>query len=195
MRPRAAPVVGPAEIARGFAAPLDATFYRRTTDRVALELLGQRLVRRDPAGWRAGRITETESYGAGDPANHAYLGPTRRNRSMFGPPGTLYVYRIHQVHCANVVTGFGTAVLLRSVEPLLGLEGDPRGPGRLCRSFGIGRSDDGASLIDGGLRIAPGAAPHEPIARTPRIGIRYAVDRPLRFALSGSRWVSGPRPA
>jgi DNA-3-methyladenine glycosylase len=193
MRPGPAPVATSAEVGRAFRSCFDSAFYDRPTDVVARALLGQWLLRRTPTGWRAGRITETEAYVDGDAANHAVLGPTLRNRSMFGPPGTLYVYRIHQVHCANVVTGHGTAVLLRSVEPLLGLAGDPRGPGRLCREFSISRSEDRTSLLDGPVRIAPGRGPTGRIVRGARVGIRRDVDRRLRFAISGSRWVSSPR--
>jgi DNA-3-methyladenine glycosylase len=193
MRPRPASVASASELARAFRAPLARPFFDRPTQVVARSLLGRWIVRRGPDGWRAGRITETEAYVAGDAANHAVLGPTLRNRSMFGPPGTLYVYRIHQVHCANVVTGFGTAALLRSMEPLAGTGGDPRGPGRLCRALGIDRDLDGTSLIDGPVRIAPGPGPSPRFERGRRVGIRWAADRPLRFAIVGSRWVSAPR--
>lgn len=145
---------------------------------------------------RSARIVETEAYLTGDPASHAYSGPTRRNRSMFGRPGTLYVFRIHQVVCANVVTRRGEAVLLRAAEPLDGLLGDLRGPGRLCRALGITLELDGSDLLDGPVRILPGRGPRtEPIVAGPRVGIRRAADRPLRYALEANRWVSRPRPA
>lgn len=193
MRPGPAPVAGPSGVERAFHSPLGRAFYARPTEVVARDLIGRWLIREIGGQLRAGRITETEAYVAGDRANHAVLGPTLRNRSMFGPPGTLYVYRVHQVHCANAVTGHGTAVLLRSVEPLQGLAGDPRGPGRLCREFSLGPHDDGTSLLDGSVRIAPGPGPAGPVLRGRRIGIRRDAHRPLRFALGGSRWVSSPR--
>jgi DNA-3-methyladenine glycosylase len=193
MRPGSAPVVDPASIERAYRTPFDRAYYDRPTAIVARDLLGQWLIRRTPQGARAGRITETEAYVSGDAANHAVLGPTLRNRSMFGPPGTLYVYRVHQVHCANAVTGYGTAVLLRSVEPHRGVAGDPRGPGRLCRAFDLTRSHDGTSLVDGPLRIAPSGVPVGPILTGRRIGIRLDAERPLRFAIAESPWVSSPR--
>jgi len=193
MRPRPAPLVDPRSVARAFATPWGQAFYARPTIEVAWALLGQWLIRRLPDGWRVGRITETEAYIAGDAANHAVLGPTLRNRSMFGPPGTLYVYRVHQVHCANAVTGYGTAVLLRSVEPLLGVPGDPRGPGRLCRAFALDRAHDGTSLLTGPVRIAASGASVARVLVGRRIGIRLDAHRPLRFVVSGSRWVSSPR--
>ena len=99
---------------------LGAAFFDRPTRRVARELLGAVFRTRGPGGVRAVRLVEVEAYVARDPANHAFGGPTRRNRSMFGPPGTLYVYRIHRVVCANVVTRPGQAVLIRAGEPLAG---------------------------------------------------------------------------
>ena len=185
----------------GSSSRLGRRFFDRPTARVARELLGVLLSvgpARDP---RVVRIVETEAYVGRDPANHAFRGPTRRNRSMFGRPGTLYVYRIHQVVCANLVTRPGEAVLLRAGEPLTpGLVG-PSGPGRLCRSLGIALDDDGTDVVRGGrvslARRRPGERDRGgrgAVVAGPRIGIRRAADRPLRFALAGNPWVSRPRP-
>ncbi|HZY92937.1 MAG TPA: DNA-3-methyladenine glycosylase [Thermoplasmata archaeon] len=178
----------------GDAAPLPRPFYDRPTARVARELLGARLARRMEAGWRLARIVETEAYVGSDPASHAYRGETPRNRSMFLAPGTLYVYRIHQVHCANVTTRRGQAVLLRAAEPLSPDLGDLRGPGRLCRGFGLTRRDDGCDLVTGTVRLLPRVGPRLTAIAAPRVGIRKATDRMLRFAVRGNPWVSSPRP-
>lgn len=176
-----------------FQTPLPHAFYDRPVLAVARGLLGQLVVRPDVAGWQVGRVVETEAYGQGDPASHSAGGPTVRNRSMFAGPGTLYVYRIHQVHCANAVTRRGEAVLLRALEPVAGRWNRPSGPGRLCRELGLDRSLDGTDLTTGPVRIV--AAPGRfPAVRGPRVGIRRAAERPWRFALKGSRWVSSPRP-
>ncbi len=170
-------------------------FFDRRTTRVARELLGAELWVAQGARRRSIRIVETEAYIARDEANHANLGMTRRNRSMFGPPGTLYVYRIHQVVCANLVTRPGQAVLIRSGEPIGHLHGPTHGPGRLCRTLGITIEDDGADAVRG-RRVGVRAAPERGFAVWvgPRVGVSNARDRPLRFAVIDSPFLSSPRP-
>jgi len=168
--------------------------FDRPTVRVARELLGAWLVVRQGQRRLSARIVETEAYVARDAASHTFRGPTRHNRSMFGPPGTLYVYRIHQVVCANVVTQPGQAVLLRAAEPGPGLRGDTRGPGRLCRTLGITLLDDGSDVVHGRVEVRSGARRTERIVVGPRVGISRGARRRLRYALDGNRWVSLPRP-
>lgn len=165
-------------------------FFDRPTVAVARALLGCVL----RVGERAVRIVETEAYVANDPANHAFRGPTERNRSMFGAPGTLYVYRIHQVVCANLVTRRGEAVLLRAGEPMTQGLASPSGPGRLCRALGIQLSDDGTpATANPRIRVEPRLGVRGRVAVGRRVGIRRATDRRLRFALAESPWVSRPR--
>lgn len=175
--------------------PLPRAFYDRPTVRVARALLGCRLVRSGPGGLREARIVETEAYVANDPASHAFRGPTRRNRSMFDRPGTLYVFRIHQVYCANAVTRAGEAVLLRAAEPVSEGLARAHGPGRLCRAFSLTVADDGADLTRGSVRILPRNRPlGGRIVAARRVGISRGVERLLRFALEGNPHVSTPRP-
>jgi DNA-3-methyladenine glycosylase len=180
---------------RGAGRRLGRAFFDRPTAAVARALLGARLAVRVARGVRAARLVETEAYVARDPANHAWRGPTARNLAMFGPPGTLYVYRIHQVVCANLVTRPGEAVLLRAAAPLGALRAHLSGPGRLCRGLGITIHDNGQDAATG-RRLSLYAAPPNrgKVVRGPRVGIRRARARPLRFALAHERAVSRPRP-
>ena len=84
---------------------LERDFYARDIVTLARDLLGRVLVRELPGQRLSGVIVETEAYGGADDAgSHAFRGATRRNRSMFGPPGHAYVYRIYGVHhCLNLV--------------------------------------------------------------------------------------------
>jgi DNA-3-methyladenine glycosylase len=178
---------------------------------VARALLGKTLWRRAEAGLTAGVIVETEAYdGANDPASHAWRGRTRRNAVMFGPPGRAYVYFTYGMHyCLNAVTGpagRASAVLLRALQPLVGLdimrerrgahipERDlARGPGRLCQALGITTADDRTDLASDALWISEAAedASAFSIAATPRIGVTRAAERPWRFVICDNRWVSG----
>jgi DNA-3-methyladenine glycosylase len=191
--------------------PLPTRFFARDTKRVARDLLGCVLETRVRGVRTAGRIVEVEAYvGPHDPAAHGYRWrKTARNARLFGPPGSCYVYFIYGNHwCANVVTerdGYPSAVLLRALEPLTGVDvmrrrrrtGVPRlwcsGPGRLCQALGITGSLDGESLAGPRIRIfRPLGQQPLRIVTSPRIGITRAADWPLRFCVEGSPWLSRP---
>lgn len=201
------------KVARGVpSAPLPGRFYARDTVRVARALLGCVLETRVNGTVTAGRIVETEAYvGPEDPACHGWRNRrTARNAALFGPPGTVYVYRSYGIHwCLNAVTereGAPTAVLIRALEPLAGLAAMARrrgtdderllcaGPGRLCQALGVNGRHDGESLVRGVVRMLPGDGPRPRIRSGPRIGITRAADWPLRFWVAGSGYVSRPGP-
>lgn len=154
-----------------------------------------------------GLIVETEAYEATDPASHSFVGPTARNRVMFGPVGHAYVYRIHGHCCFNIVGGeeCGSAALIRALQPTRGLDvmaarrgtSDPRklcsGPGRLCAALGVTIARDGSPLHGSPFALLPRAAEPEIVAG-PRIGITEAAERPWRFGLAGSAYLSRPFP-
>src|SRR5688572_20527763 len=180
--------------------PLPRVFYSRDPIAVARELVGKRLLRSTDDGITAGRIVETEAYlSSRDAACHATRGMTRKNATMFGPAGHAYVYMIHAKWCLNAVTedvGLGSAVLIRAIEPLQGIElmrlrrgkEDPRdlarGPARLCQALAVSKIHDGWDLTIGReLWIADDVADALPlrVVRSPRIGISSATHRLLRF--------------
>jgi DNA-3-methyladenine glycosylase len=190
-------------------APLPPAFYSRPAREVAPSLIGHVLVSTLGGERTVGRIVETEAYtGPDDPASHAAvrIGRTLRNEAMFGPPGTAYVYRSYGIHwCLNAVTdarGYPGAVLIRALEPMEGLsvmrarrgtrDRDlARGPGRLTEALGITGQEDGHELTEPPLLLCQGEAlPTDAIEVGPRIGISRAVERPLRFTLRGSRYLS-----
>src|SRR5204863_10210599 len=142
---------------------------------VAEALLGRVLVHETRAGRVGGRIVEVEAYvGGDDPASHARAGRTRRNASMWGEPGHAYIYFTYGMHhCLNVVTereGFPAAILIRALEPTVGLDllrtRRPHlaerhllsGPGRVCAGLGLGREQDGLDLVGGPVWIGRGRA-------------------------------------
>lgn len=168
---------------------------------VARNLIGALLVV-DGVG---GRIVETEAYDRADPASHSFSGPTVRNQAMFGPPGRAYVYRSYGIHwCLNFVCreeGHGAGVLIRALEPLLGLEvmrerrglQDVRllcsGPGRVGQALGITRELNGMRLDLPPFQVSPSPEP-VPIAMGPRIGISKAREVHWRFGLMDSPFLS-----
>ena len=179
-------------------------FFARDARAVAQDLIGARLLV-DGVG---GIITETEYYTRNDPASHSFRGPTTRNAAMFGPQGHAYVYRIMGLHwCFNVVcgeqSGEGSAVLIRALEPTHGLErmaerrglADSRrlcaGPGCLAQALGLTGADNHRPLDAAPFCIKAREAEPEIITGT-RIGITKAADRPWRFGLKGSRFLSRP---
>ena len=196
----------------GTSRPLPAAFYARQTELVARELLGAVLECTVNGTRCRGRIVETEAYtGEEDLACHAAAGRTARTEVLYGPAGRAYVYFIYGMHwCVNAVTrraGLPSAVLIRAVEPLEGIEAMRRrrhgrpdreltnGPAKLCEAFGItGPRHHGASLISSSLRILAGErVPDADVAVTPRIGISRAAAEPLRWIVRSSAFVSGRR--
>jgi DNA-3-methyladenine glycosylase len=178
-------------------------FFARSVHDVAPDLIGAELLV-DGVG---GRIVEVEAYDHEDPAAHGFGGPTARNAAMFGPPGHAYVYRSYGVHwCLNFVCegeGIASAVLIRALEPRIGLttmrarrglDGDRllcSGPGRLTEALGITREHDGRTLDRPPFALRARKVPVE-ILVGPRIGITKAADKPWRYGLAGSKFLSRP---
>lgn len=187
---------------------LDTGFFARSVHTVARELIGCRLFYEGCGG----TIVEAESYERDDPACHAYVGLTRRTETLFGPPGHAYVYLSYGIHSLlNAVAepeGEAAAVLIRALEPTAGL-GAMRarrgerpdadlcsGPGKLTEALGIGLDANGADLAAEPFLVLPPAMGWSGRVLTgPRVGITKAVDRPWRFSLAESPYVSRPRPS
>jgi DNA-3-methyladenine glycosylase len=180
------------------------------TAALARFLIGKMLVRKLPEGEAGGRIVETEAYGVGDPAGHAYNGMTPRNRALFLERGRAYVYLAYGVsfmlNVSSEAPGVGAGVLIRAIEPIFGvaimarnrgterLRDLARGPGRLCAALAIDRALDGVDLCQAGpLWLGADDHPPERIGRSKRIGITRAADELSRFYARDNAFVSGPR--
>jgi DNA-3-methyladenine glycosylase len=186
--------------------PLRPAFFNRSVHEVAPELIGATLL----VAGVGGRIVEVEAYDNEDPAAHGYRGRTARNASMFGPPGHVYVYRSYGLHwCLNFVCegeGIASAILIRALEPFVGIpmmqlrRGTSElrllcsGPGRLTAALAVSGVHDRLPLDRAPFRLIPTVTPAV-LARGPRIGITKATDKPWRYGLAGSRFLSRPFPA
>ena len=182
---------------------LSKTFFRRSVHEVAPDLIGATLL----VGGVGGRIVEVEAYRHTDPAAHSYGGLTARNAVMFGPPGFVYVYRSYGIHwCLNFVCepkGSASAVLIRALEPTAGLGTMRRrrgltderllcsGPGRLCEALGVTHAHNGLALDAPPFELFRRDGTEKVIVG-PRIGITKAVEKPWRYGLEGSRFLSKP---
>jgi len=193
---------------------LKKSFYRREVVVVARELLGKVLVKSNGKEILAGKIVEVEAYhGDIDEAAHSYGGITKRNEIMFEAGGYLYVYFTYGAHhCCNVVTGKkgqGTAVLIRAVEPVAGIDSMIRnrfgrklknekeifnltsGPGKVCQAFRLDRSHSGTDLTGEKIFILDGEKiKSRDIGISKRIGITRSLDLLWRFFIKDNPYLS-----
>lgn len=200
--------------------PVSRAFFERSSAEVGRDLIGKVLWRDGVGG---GRLTEVEAYlPEDDPACHAYRGRTARNAAMFGAPGTIYVFRSYGIHLLlNLVCdveGVGSAVLVRSFEPL----GDTRrlqanrgmavpralgdsqrqasfrrlgtGPGRVGQALAVGLDLNGRELGEASGVFVIDDGRHADVACSTRIGISRGDTLQLRYYLQGSSYISGSRP-
>lgn len=195
-------------------------FFEESPERVAPRLLGKLLVSVDSGKVLAGRIVEVEAYlgphaDPPDPAAHSHRGPTPRNMVLFGPAGHSYVYSIYGLYyCMNISCEkerLAGCVLLRALEPVVGVAEMARnrgldedaslrmissGPSRLCLALGLtrpGHNGLDVTRASSVLQVRDDGFPEPEVVITPRIGIKHAIDLPLRFAAKGNRCVSGPK--
>jgi len=182
---------------------LSRSFFNRSVHKVAHELIGATLV----VNGAGGVIVEVEAYHHTDPAAHSYIGRTERNAVMFGPAGYAYVYRSYGIHwCLNFVCekeGSASAVLVRALEPTHGLAAMRRrrgltdmralcsGPGKLCEALGVTARLNGLPLDRPPFELrARNEVPG--VVTGVRIGITKAAEKPWRYGLKGSRFLSKP---
>ncbi len=190
---------------------LDRSFYDRPTIDVAPDLLGKVIVRKVAGQVLAASIVETEAYlGKGDLAAHSARGRTKSTGVIFGPPGHAYVYLCYGMYeCLNLITepdGRAGCVLIRAVEPLVGIEEIQRrrpnalrprdlasGPGKLTLALGVTRLRNGTDVTRGALTVRAMLRPKPfEMVKTTRVGISVSRDLPCRFYIKDNDFVSKP---
>ncbi len=193
---------------------LTRNFYKADVLEVAENLLGKIFVYKIKEKTLKAKIVEVEAYdGKIDKAAHTFNGKTERNKIMFNEGGYLYVYFTYGIHfCANIVTGKegeGTAVLLRGMKPLEGIDyfieqrfsGKElneinkkdllNGPAKICQAFGITKEQNGTDLTGNKIYLLDmPKVPTNQIIKTTRIGIKKSVNLPWRFYIKDSRYIS-----
>jgi DNA-3-methyladenine glycosylase len=192
----------------------DRSFFERTVQLVARDLLGAYLHRQLGNSELIGRIVEVEAYHQSDPASHSFRGKTERNKIMFGEAGLSYVYFTYGMHyCMNIVTGFpgiGEAILFRALEPMSGTKEMFKrrkkarketdllsGPAKICEAFQIGRKEYGIDLITSDeLFLTRGSLrKNEKIEVTTRVGLTVGIEKEWRFFIKDNPFVSKGKPS
>ena len=185
---------------------LDESFYSQDTAIVAKKLLGKHLVRIYKDTVVSGKIVETEAYyGENDPPSRAYKGYNNFAKLMWDKPGKIFIYMVHSNWLLNIVTmsfGVPSAVLIRAIEPLEGLDfmlknrskhgkDLSNGPGKLTQAMDIDKSFNGLDATNkiGNLYVKNSYENYE-IKSSNRIGVKRDLERKLRFFISGNKYVS-----
>ena len=105
------------------------------------------------------------------------------------------------MNCVTGPDGYGSAVLIRALEPLDGLTLMRRrrggrvdvtnGPGKLCLALGITGKLSGLPLDRAPLIVRPDErVPDADVVVSTRIGLTKAADWPQRYYIRGNKWVS-----
>jgi len=179
---------------------LDKKFFEQDTLIVSKKLLGQIFCRQLPDGRIfKGKIVETEAYTQEEPSCHAYCGKTKRSQTLFEVGGTFYVYFTYGMYyCSNIVTekeGYGSATLIRAVEPLTELNEYKKtdGPAKFCKAFDITTELNGIDITQKNSAVwieKDEDIDEKNIIQTTRIGITKATDLPWRFYIKDNKFIS-----
>jgi DNA-3-methyladenine glycosylase len=193
---------------------LSKSFYTRDdVTLIARELLGKVLCTNIDGKLTSGIIVETEAYSQNDRACHAFGGRrTARTEIFYNDGGLSYVYLCYGIHhLFNVITNrahTADAVLIRSIEPLEGIEKMlvrrgmdqiahriAAGPGSVSRALGIDKNHNGLHLHEDRIWIEDRGIQYKKsqITASPRVGVDYAGEDallPWRYRVKGNPWVS-----
>jgi len=172
-------------------------FFYRHSKLVAPDLIGCYLIKNNKNDLVRGLIVETEAYSQEEEACHGYRTTTKSNKSLFGKPGTFYIYKSYGIHhCLNIVTdkeNFASGVLIRAVFISKSNERLASGPGLVTRAFGIDLSFNSLEVLNNkSLWISQRDTTlnAKDLIQTTRIGITKAKNIKWRWYLKNSRSVS-----
>ncbi|MBO6971073.1 MAG: DNA-3-methyladenine glycosylase [Prochlorococcus marinus CUG1431] len=173
-------------------------FFYRHSRLVAPDLIGCYLINKNNEKDKfKGMIVETEAYSQEEESCHGYRKITKSNKSLFGKPGTFYIYKSYGIHhCLNIVTdkeNFASGVLIRSVFIPNKSERLASGPGLVTKTFGIDISLDSLEVLNNNflwISQRESILKQKDIIQTTRIGISKAKNIKWRWYLKNSRSVS-----
>ena len=173
-------------------------FFYRHSKLVAPDLIGCYLIKNNNKNDRVkGLIVETEAYSQEEEACHGFRKITEANKSLFGKPGTFYVYKSYGIHhCLNIVTdkeNFASGVLIRAVFISKTNERLASGPGLVTRALGVNLSFNSLEVLNNkSLWISQRdtTIKGKDLIQTTRIGISKAKNIKWRWYLKNSRSVS-----
>lgn len=198
------------------ATKLPAAFFQRPDVlTIARELLGKHLYTHLDGVLTAGRIVETEAYRhEGDHSLTLHLQRKQHQaQGLHVPGGHAYIYTVYNRHALfNIAchdAAHPDAVLIRAIEPLVGLEEMCQrrglakvartltaGPGVLSQALGI------TAALSGELVTGPHiwfedhgeTVPAAAVVASARVGLAYAgaeaAGLPWRFRVADSKWTS-----
>lgn len=189
-------------------------FINRSTEEIATDLLGVRIIHETKDTTYTGYIVETEAYiGKHDQAAHSFKGKrTKSVQSLYREGGTIYAHSMHKQLLINFVTqveGEPQGVLIRAIEPEYGIEQMEinrngrtsieltNGPGKFTQAMNISKSLDGTKLNAGRLKIdTTNRKFPKSVDLSARIGVPNKgdwTDKPLRFTVAGHPYISKAR--
>ena len=165
---------------------------------MAPDLIGCYLVKKDNNKNQVkGMIVETEAYSQEEEACHGYRKMSESNKSLFGKPGTFYIYKSYGIHhCLNIVTdkeNFASGVLIRAVSIPKENERLAAGPGLVTKTFGIDTSFNSLEILNNNtlwISQRDSNLEQKDLVQTTRIGITKAENIKWRWYLKNSRSVS-----
>ena len=122
---------------------------------------------------------------------------SQSNESLFGKPGTFYVYKSYGIHhCLNVVTDkedFASGVLIRSVYISEKNERLASGPGLVTKAFDVDIKFNSLKILDNNslwITLGEKMFKKKELIQTTRIGLSKAKDIKWRWYLKNSRSIS-----